>query len=429
MASATFALSYSSQSAVLSFRQNGKPIRSERLSVPYWTWLDHFHREVIRDNTEAIFPELLDQEAEVGQPLLQVGLLGYFGYELKRESLPGYHYVPTTEDPDTERADSELLFASTVLRLDNYTGDWTMFNLVRRSDADPIGDSIGAVSKVGLSEEEFSALLARVRDVFAAPLSPPYVEPHGLPSFVALDDEESYSDTIRAAKAAIKDGEAYELTLTTKFKAESPKVDPYALYLDLRERNPAPYSAFMHFAAHDNTILSSSPERFISVDANGVAEMKPIKGTLAVSPDFEENERRKTQLATDVKELAENLMIAQSIGGVKVIERCFPPGSMTGAPKLRAVQILDALEQRDRGIYSGSIGYICASGTVDQSVVIRTIVKAGEKLELSAGGAITWLSEEEKEWDEVMTKANAVANALPRQTPLEVIADGLQVGA
>ncbi|OAQ90455.1 para-aminobenzoate synthase [Purpureocillium lilacinum] len=463
MASATFALSYSSQSAVLSFQQNGKPIRSERLSVPYWTWLDHFHREVIRDNTEAISPELLDQEAEVGQPLLQVGLLGYFGYELKRESLPGYHYVPTTEDPDTERADSELLFASTVLRLDNYTGDWTMFNLVRRSDADPIGDSIGAVSKVGLSEEEFSALLARVRDVFAAPLSPPYVEPHGLPSFVALDNEESYSDTIRAAKAAIKDGEAYELTLTTKFKAESPKVDPYALYLDLRERNPAPYSAFMHFAAHDNTILSSSPERFISVDANGVAEMKPIKGTLAVSPDFEENERRKTQLATDVKELAENLMIvdlirsdlhnispsssiivpkllhvesyqtvhqiAQSIGGVKVIERCFPPGSMTGAPKLRAVQILDALEQRDRGIYSGSIGYICASGTVDQSVVIRTIVKAGEKLELSAGGAITWLSEEEKEWDEVMTKANAVANALPRQTPLEVIADGLQVGA
>jgi len=121
--------------------------------------------------------------------------------------------------------------------------------------------------------------------------------------------------------------------------------------------------------------------------------------------------------------------IAQSIGAVKVIERCFPPGSMTGAPKLRAVQILDALEQRDRGIYSGSIGYICASGTVDQSVVIRTIVKAGEKLELSAGGAITWLSEEEKEWDEVMTKANAVANALPRQTPLEVIADGLQVGA
>ena len=92
---------------------------------------------------------------------------------------------------------------------------------------------------------------------------------------------------------------------------------------------------------------------------------------------------------------------------------------MTGAPKLRAVQILDALEQRDRGIYSGSIGYICASGTVDQSVVIRTIVKAGEKLELSAGGASTWLSEEEKEWDEVMTKANAVASWCVRDWSLK----------
>jgi para-aminobenzoate synthetase len=83
---------------------------------------------------------------------------------------------------------------------------------------------------------------------------------------------------------------------------------------------------------------------------------------------------------------------------------------MTGAPKLRSVQILDSLEgQRERGIYSGSIGYICASGTVDQSVVIRTIVKSGNDLELGAGGAITWLSEADKEWDEVMVKANAVA--------------------
>lgn len=88
---------------------------------------------------------------------------------------------------------------------------------------------------------------------------------------------------------------------------------------------------------------------------------------------------------------------------------------MTGAPKLRAVQILDRLEEdRERGIYSGSLGYLCASGTVDQSVVIRTIVKHENRLELGAGGAITWLSEADKEWDEAMVKANAVAKALPR---------------
>lgn len=100
-----------------------------------------------------------------------------------------------------------------------------------------------------------------------------------------------------------------------------------------------------------------------------------------------------------------------------MIERCFPPGSMTGAPKLRSVQIIDALEEeKERGIYSGSLGYICASGTADQSVVIRTVIKTGDRLELGAGGAITWLSETDKEWDEVLVKANAVATALPKDS-------------
>ena len=89
---------------------------------------------------------------------------------------------------------------------------------------------------------------------------------------------------------------------------------------------------------------------------------------------------------------------------------------MTGAPKLRSVQILDVLEKRrERGVYAGSLGYLCVSGTVDQSVVIRTIVKYGEQLELGAGGAITWLSEPDREWEEVMVKAKAVAGAVPRE--------------
>jgi para-aminobenzoate synthetase len=101
---------------------------------------------------------------------------------------------------------------------------------------------------------------------------------------------------------------------------------------------------------------------------------------------------------------------------------------MTGAPKLRSVQILEPLERhRERGIYAGSLGYICASGTVDQSVVIRTIVKTGEELELGAGGAITWLSEEDKEWDEVMVKANAVAKGKPKTEVIETTVDRVEV--
>jgi para-aminobenzoate synthetase len=106
--------------------------------------------------------------------------------------------------------------------------------------------------------------------------------------------------------------------------------------------------------------------------------------------------------------------VAPGVGAVKVLERIFPPGSMTGAPKLRSVQILDTLENNaDRGVYSGSLGYLCASGTIDQSVVIRTIVKSGDNFELGAGGAITWLSEADREWEEVMVKANAVTDSRP----------------
>ncbi|KAJ0426733.1 ADC synthase [Aspergillus carlsbadensis] len=453
-ASASFALSYSTKTQSLSISQNGEELAAQRLQTNYWTWLEHFHQDIIQNNIQTLSPDLLGQEAEVGQPLLQVGLLGHFGYELKRESLPGYAYTPSAQG-SRGHSDSRLLFSNTVLRLDNYTGEWTLFGLIQKGDHDPIGQFIGARQSVGVSEAQFDDVVARAQTVFAASQLTS-IKPEPLPPFVALDNEDTYSQTIREAQEAIKEGETYELTLTTKFQAQSPKVDPYSLYLALRARNPAPYSAYINFPSNDLSILSSSPERFISVDPSGVAEMKPIKGTLAVSPDPVENERRKTQLATDVKELAENLMIVdlirsdlhnispptsikvprllhvesyetvhqlvttiqshipRSISRVKVLERCFPPGSMTGAPKLRSVQILDGLEQhRERGIYSGSLGYLCASGSVDQSVVIRTIVRTGDKLELGAGGAITWLSEADREWDEVLVKANAVAEARP----------------
>jgi para-aminobenzoate synthetase len=306
-ASAAFALSYSTKTQSLTIFQNGEELSTERLQANYWTWLEHFHQDIIQRNIETLSPELLGQEAEVGQPLLQVGLLGYFGYELKRESLPGYAYTPSAQGT-RGHSDSRLLFSNTVLRLDNYTGEWTLFGLIQKADHDPIGRFIGARQNVGISEARFTELVARAQTVFAASQLPS-TNPVPLPPFVALDNEDSYSQTIREAQEAIKEGETYELTLTTKFQAQSPKVDPYSLYLALRARNPAPYSAYINFPSHDLSILSSSPERFISVDPNGVAEMKPIKGTLAVSPDPVEDERRKNQLATDVKELAENLMV------------------------------------------------------------------------------------------------------------------------
>ena len=132
-------------------------------------------------------------------------------------------------------------------------------------------------------------------------------------------DKKSYTSTIDGARTAIKDGDSYEMTLTTKFQADLEHRDRLELYRALREKNPAPYAAYIDFPATRNTILSSSPERFISIDQRGVAEMKPIKGTVAVSEDPDEDERIKKSLAMDVKELAENLMVRFAFSATNVI--------------------------------------------------------------------------------------------------------------
>lgn len=250
--------------------------------------------------------------AEIGQPILQVGLIGYLGYELKRESLPGYKYVPPTEaTSDTkQQIDSQLLFTNSVLWLDNYTGQWKIFGFIRRGAEDPIGDAISSPVGVGLTESEFDEKVSKIQEGFSRPPSPVQGDLVPLPLFTSDDDEASYSSSVEKARDAIREGETYELTMTTKFCAQAPRADPFSLYLSLRARNPAPYSAYLNFPSNNTAIMSSSPERFISVDRNGVAEMKPIKGTLAVSPDKEEDERRKYTLANDVKELAENLMVS-----------------------------------------------------------------------------------------------------------------------
>ncbi|GAA6035545.1 hypothetical protein JCM8097_000308 [Rhodosporidiobolus ruineniae] len=260
--------------------------------------------------------------------------------------------------------------------------------------------------------------------------------------------------------------------------------DPYPAYLALRASNPAPYGAYFHLpsAGKDGeglAILSSSPERFLritaspssssstsAVDATAApvlrACMKPIKGTARRSSDPVEDARRRDALEADAKERAENLMIVDlirndllaccDVGSVQVeglmkvetyetvhqlvttvtgtlspgvspveaVKASFPPGSMTGAPKLRSVQLLDELEgEKRRGVYSGIFGYLSLTGASDWSVVIRTLVKRGRHLSLGAGGAITHLSDPEQEWAEVLTKVDAVLGGLGSKVEAE----------
>ncbi|GAA5950481.1 hypothetical protein JCM3765_004562 [Sporobolomyces pararoseus] len=392
-------------------------------------------------------------------PSVPIGFIGYINYEMKAVTLPLSR--PTTvrhedEVGKKEAAGTEFAFASRVLSYEHDTRKWYASALVQTGRP----NCQETREQFGIGEEEWGRWICKLKAGFSTGLARSFepISPHPLPSTFTPDQaRESYISSIESARSSITLGNAYELCLTTQFRAtlppESPLVeDPYPLYLSLRATNPAPYSAYFSLPQSDLTILSSSPERFLRSSSNGKVSMKPIKGTVRRCPDdLEEDERRKASLEADEKERAENLMIVDLIrndllgfcqvesvlvdglmkietyetvhqmvttvvGNLKqgvtpfdAVSQAFPPGSMTGAPKLRSLQLLDELEQRkSRGIYSGVFGYVGIDGASDWSVVIRTLVKRGRELQLGAGGAITHLSDPAKEWEEVLTKIDAV---------------------
>ncbi len=274
--------------------------------------------------------------------------------------------------------------------------------------------------------------------------------PNG-PAFTLRDDREAYLARIAAAKDAIVEGETYEACLTTELRAQTP-LEPLAAYAALRHRNPAPHAALLQLG--EISVLSSSPERFLRVDRDGVVESKPIKGTAARGATPAQDAEIARALQADEKARAENLMITDlvrndlgrvcALGSVRVpalmvvesyatvhqlvsavrgrlrpdrtaldaVRAAFPPGSMTGAPKLRTLEILDRLEGRARGIYAGALGVLSVNGTADLSVVIRTLVASPAGLSIGAGGAIVAASDPQAEFAEMLLKAAPLLDAV-----------------
>jgi para-aminobenzoate synthetase len=285
-------------------------------------------------------------------------------------------------------------------------------------------------------------------------------------------ERDSYIDKVSKCQENILSGDSYELCLTnamslSKARDSFPLNESFALYKTLRNRNPAPYSCFIHCKRFQLAILSSSPERFIKIDSEQWAECKPIKGTLKrnLQESLMDNQLKET-LRSSVKDRAENLMITDlilndlsrtcelsSVHASKLMDietfatvhhmvstirgklamdqepidcfrYCFPPGSMTGAPKKRSMDILHKIEEKPRGIYSGSIGYFSVNRSAEFNVVIRTIIstlqpaegsRKGEmyhNMEIGCGGAITSLSDKVQEYEEMRLKSQSVLRAL-----------------
>jgi len=335
--------------------------------------------------------------------------------------------------------DALLLFVDAVAAFDLESG---------RSWA--IGLGFGADS--GAARERAEAAAQRLEARLAA--APGAIRASGAPSVEAAElglDPAVHTKAVDAIREEIAAGNVYQACLTHRIEREFAG-DAWSLYQSLRRINPAPFACFLELP--EVSILGSSPERFLQVAADGAVESRPIKGTRPRGRDPADDEVQRRALAASTKDRAENLMIVDLVrndlgrvcetGSVHVPElmviepyasvfqmvstirgrlradrdaldlvgATFPPGSMTGAPKIAAMRLLDRLESVRRAIYSGAIGYLDARGGADLSVVIRTAFVRDGHVYLHAGGGIVADSDPAAEYEEALDKLRPLLDAL-----------------
>jgi para-aminobenzoate synthetase component I len=268
--------------------------------------------------------------------------------------------------------------------------------------------------------------------------------------------KEEYLQTLERIKSHLLEGDIYEMNYCMEFFAEQASINPIETYLKLNEISPMPFSSYLKF--EDKYLICASPERFLKKENNRLLS-QPIKGTRKRSPDPKEDARLKKELAESKKELAENMMIVDLVrndlakssvpGTVKAeelfgiysfaqvhqmisaissekrkgvhfidtIKNAFPMGSMTGAPKISAMKLIEKYELSKRGLFSGALGYIDHNENFDFNVVIRSLLYNAESgyLSFQAGSAITYDSDPEQEYEECLLKAAAIRKALSDQ--------------
>jgi para-aminobenzoate synthetase len=383
----------------------------------------------------------------VGLPFdFDCGFAGYFGYELKAD-------CDGVAAHRAETPDAAFVFADRLIAFDHEARRTYLLSLVEPKPElhqliDLAGREVDAVRLVAEAERWIDETSRRL----AALPSPAEPDAGDEPVVLHLRrSRDRYLDDIAACKRHLEVGHSYEICLTDKVLVP-PVQRPLDLYRALRRANPAPFAAFLRFG--DLAVLSSSPERFLRIDRDRWAEARPIKGTSRRGETQEEDARLAAQLLADAKSRAENVTIVdlmrndlgrvcefgtvevpelmrvetyetvhqlvssvrgrlrEELGPLDCIRACFPPGSMTGAPKVRTMEIIDELEGEARGAYSGAIGFLGLSGGCDLGVTIRTIVIDGDSATIGAGGAIVMQSDPEGELEEMLLKARAPIAAI-----------------
>ncbi len=371
-----------------------------------------------------------------GLPRFWGGAVGYFSYDMVRtiESLPG-------KPADTLKAPDAVFYLTGKLVIFDHLNHTA--KIVRCVHCDNT-TKIDALYRQ--AENEIEGIIRKLR----APLKtrvPKRYEHEPLASNIT---PEAYRDSVRAAKKHIRSGEIIQAVLSHRFTRKT-KADPFDIYRSLRLINPSPYMYFLRMDGFD--MAGSSPEILVRKE-DSLAETRPIAGTRRRGSNEDEDSRIAEELLADEKERAEHIMLVDlgrnDIGRVSVpatvsvpelmkvekyshvmhivssvkgtlrpgidsfelFKACFPAGTVSGAPKVRAMQIIDKLEPEARGTYAGSVGYFSYSGNMDMAITIRTILLAGGVAYAQAGAGIVADSDPESEYRETHNKAAALFEAL-----------------
>jgi para-aminobenzoate synthetase len=419
--------------------------RAGASTVEYGSVFDVLDREL---SSNAVEPP-----AQLARGLLG-GFVGYLGYECKADcGSPAVH--------GSDLPDAMLMLANRVVAVDHTRHVTHLLALCGEDETDASSwlDDAARIVREALAATPAPAQSGSPPGSRTKPGPPPQpasATAGGDPSahqvtFHCGRGREQYLADIARCQAELAAGESYEICLTDQISTTA-QPEPFELYRVLRRENPAPFAAYLKFG--EVAIVSSSPERFLSVDRDRRVQARPIKGTAPRAADPAQDQARRAELMEDEKTYAEHLMIVDllrndlgrvcEVDSVRVpelmvvepyatvhqlvstvtgqlerertpvdcVRACFPGGSMTGAPKLRTMDIIDDVERVARGVYSGALGYFGLDGSVDLSIVIRTIVLRPGATTIGAGGAIVMQSDPEEEFDEILLKARAPMTAI-----------------
>ena len=395
-----------------------------------------------RGNLFEILPELTSQFRPAGGeglPPLTAGAVGYIGYDMVRML---ERRVPPFKKDDVKTPDAVFLFFSTLLAFDH------------------VKHQIHAIANVMVDEwkgklkkgyRDACKRIEAIERTLARPARTPASQTgRGKIELKSNTGKTRYCEAVEKAKEYILAGDIFQVVLSQRLEMK-PRVEPFQIYRALRMVNPSPYMFYLHL--DDTVVLGSSPEMLVKVEGRRV-EYRPIAGTRRRGATEEEDQALAKDLLADEKELAEHVMLVDlgrnDLGRVcdygsvrlpefKIIEyyshvmhivssvlgklrddqdsfdalaACFPAGTVSGAPKVRAMEIIAELEPTRRGVYSGSVMYFDFSGYLNSCIAIRTMVMRGGKAYLQVGAGIVADSQPENEWDETMNKAGALLKAV-----------------